>query len=160
MVNLPLFFSRGFLYFHPNNTPDFLNHQPISVDCFDKQKTNILRAIKLYPDSSSRGTRPKKVLFLGFEIKEIEIQQKCIWTNQKSSTKKLNLLSISKKKNTISVIFFAMRLVYWREHLKGRAFSLGHQLADALVFFHSTGGNLSNPWNQYDLSWKRSKEIL
>lgn len=38
----------------------------------------------------------------------------------------------------MSFIFFPIRLVYLREHLKGRAFSLGHQLADTLVFlpFH------------------------
>ena len=34
----------------------------------------------------------------------------------------------------MSFIFLPMRLVSWREHLKGRAFSLGHQLADTLVF--------------------------
>lgn len=58
--------------------------------------------------------------------------------------KNLNLLSIwfrtqnIPQKITMSFIFFPMRLVYLREHLKGRAFSLGHQLADTLVFlpFH------------------------
>ena len=84
MVNLPLFFSRVFLYFHPNKT---LNRQPISVDCFDKQENKHLESNKAIPGFKFSRDKTETTPCPGFEIKEIEIQQKCIWTNQKSSTK-------------------------------------------------------------------------